>query len=678
MASTQQSASTTPRATAGRTAERQRRRRGLGLTLAVLLLSLPAPARAVIFYQTGVGFRSPEFFIYHGDAFVPDPIDISQFSFGGALCPAPGTPNYLCGRLVSEAGNNGGRLFLRSAARFKRTNADPMFRETAAYADTRITITALTGYVGTPPGAAFYFGLSGIRSATTTNANVLTQAFAVARLDAGTGGGVQCFGDVDCTPDPAQHVVKVSGWDPSQGFRLSLRADVAAVAPFGTPAGWDAEVVADFADTLELLAIQLLDENDDPIPGVTLTALDQNGDPLVTFPNEPPGVTVTPTPTTTPMPTPTGGLGGGPTPTPCANPPCEDCENCIDDDGDLAVDRADTDCPVANAFGGGYGDVAGKSLDKCAKAIRKAGAKLATTRFQQVRACLEAVAECVQIKPGEGACLATAQIKCAKARKALAPAEAKLGAQIEKACTSAKFSSVDLGEPVGLGFEAEAPSCARRGVVNLATVVDITECIRREHACAVERAVGVAVPRARELLALGGWDPTALACLAGGADGNGAGVASEKRKALRKCDGALQKAAAKLVAARTKAIQACAAGVFTCLQTKPGDGGCTAKAGEKCAKRTSAAAALPAKLAEGIVKACGAAPLEPADLLAPEGLGASTIAGSCSTLGIPILATAADVADCVLRSLACRVDQTLLNQTPRLTELLQAAGVGLP
>ena len=45
--------------------------------------------------------------------------------------------------------------------------------------------------------------------------------------------------------------------------------------------------MADFSDTLEIVAIQLLDENDDPIPGVTLTALDQNGDPLLTFPNEP-------------------------------------------------------------------------------------------------------------------------------------------------------------------------------------------------------------------------------------------------------------------------------------------------------------------------------------------------------------------------------------------------------
>ena len=126
----------------------------VAIALAVALGTFPASAGAIIFYQTGVGYRQPEFFIYHGDDLVPKPIDVT---IGG--CPAPGTPNALCGRLISEAGINGGRLFLRSGARFKRTDVDPMFLESAAYADTRITITSMGGYVGSAPMAAFYFGL---------------------------------------------------------------------------------------------------------------------------------------------------------------------------------------------------------------------------------------------------------------------------------------------------------------------------------------------------------------------------------------------------------------------------------------------------------------------------------------------------------------------------------------
>jgi hypothetical protein len=54
----------------------------------------------------------------------------------------------------------------------------------------------------------------------------------------------------------------------------------------------------------------------------------------------------------------------------------EDCGNCVDDDGDGKVDRADPDClPVpADGGGAGVGDPdTGKALDKCAKAIRKIG-----------------------------------------------------------------------------------------------------------------------------------------------------------------------------------------------------------------------------------------------------------------------------------------------------------------
>jgi len=261
--------------------------RRLVLAIAVFgTAALPTSADALIFYEVGAGFRQPELFDFKEDI-VPQKIDFGEFSFGGALCPAPGTPNFLCASVLSEAGNNGGRLFLRSKARIKRTNADPMFGETAAYADTVIEITEMGGYVGTPPKVAFYFGLSGTLQKTTTSGAVTVQAFAQATLQAGTGGGVQCFGEIDCLPSSAPKKLVVTGWTPSQGFRVRLRSDVAAVAPFGTPGGWDAEVVADFADTLEILAIEVLDENDVPIPGVQLTALDGEGKPVVTFPNVP-------------------------------------------------------------------------------------------------------------------------------------------------------------------------------------------------------------------------------------------------------------------------------------------------------------------------------------------------------------------------------------------------------
>src|SRR5436853_5396505 len=58
--------------------------------------------------------------------------------------------------------------------------------------------------------------------------------------------------------------------------------------------------------------------------------------------------------------------------------PAENCENCLDDDGDGAVDRADDDCPApADGARAGLADVAAaKTLDRCHDTLQRAGAKL--------------------------------------------------------------------------------------------------------------------------------------------------------------------------------------------------------------------------------------------------------------------------------------------------------------
>jgi hypothetical protein len=262
----------------------------LVLALACALALVPLPAGAVIFYSVSVGARQPEFFTFMLDRTEPQKIDISEFSYGGSLCPAPGTPDFLCGRLYSEAGNNGGRLFLRSAVSLKRTDADPSVHpEVAGYADTTIWISEMGGWVapGPAPFAAFYFGLSGTLVQSSTSGTAAVGAFARATLQAGSGGGVQCIGQIDCPPQETVYRVLVEDWNPTQGFRLNLRSDAYASAFFNSPGGWDAEAVADFADTLEILAIEVLDEKGVRMPDVVLSALDSNGAPVVTFSNVP-------------------------------------------------------------------------------------------------------------------------------------------------------------------------------------------------------------------------------------------------------------------------------------------------------------------------------------------------------------------------------------------------------
>jgi hypothetical protein len=252
-----------------------------------LLGALVSPARAAILFDAGAGFRQPELFdLNQGNT--PQKVDFGEFSFGGALCPAAGTPNFLCASVLSEATIEGGRLLLRSKARIKRTNAASGNPETAAYADTRIAVTEIGGYAATAPKAAFYFGLSGTLTKTGGAPGVVLQAFSQARLQAGSTNSFQCFGlETSCIPPVDPYRVVVEDWDPTTGFYLMLRSDVAAVATgFPAPSGWDAEVVADFADTMEILSIVVMDENEVPIPGVQLTVLDGEGN-TITFPNVP-------------------------------------------------------------------------------------------------------------------------------------------------------------------------------------------------------------------------------------------------------------------------------------------------------------------------------------------------------------------------------------------------------
>jgi len=356
----------------------------------------------------------------------------------------------------------------------------------------------------------------------------------------------------------------------------------------------------------------------------------------------------------------------------------EDCENCRDDDGDLLVDRADDDCAApANGGGAGLADPdAAKALAKCAAMIGKVGAKIGATTLKQRQACLKAVGDCVQLKPGDAACLAKAEATCAKAEGGLDAAGAKLAGGIVKVCAGPDVAVDDLARAAGIGFAGEAAGCGLRGIANVGTVDEVAACVRAQHACAAERVLGAAVPRARELSLLGGWD--APSCLEPGANGGGNAIVPSKRKALRKCDLTMQKAAAKLLAGRIKAGQTCGSTVFGCLQNKPGDGGCVTKAGASCQKALAALSKLAASFASTIAKSCDTAPLEPADLLATAGLGVSALAETCTAFGVTSLATVADVTSCLGDQVACRADQMLENGTPRLRELLTAAGATLP
>ncbi len=358
-------------------------------------------------------------------------------------------------------------------------------------------------------------------------------------------------------------------------------------------------------------------------------------------------------------------------------PVAESCENCVDDDGDGDVDREDASCaaPSDGALAGIGDSATAKPLDRCSKTLQRAGAKLAWARLTAVASCLKAAATCIQSRPGDANCRTLASVACARELAQLAPVAASLDAALTKSCGVPDVASASLLAPVGLGFAGETEPCGRRGVGPLADIADVAACVQRQHACAIDRIIGVANPRAAELLTFAGRDVAVeLPCLGAGANGGNAGVADSARKAVRRCADAIQRAVQRLVRARMKSLQGCTAPVFACVQLRPNDGACLARARARCSATFENLPGLEAALTSSIGKTCGA--VDPADLTGSDGLGFGGLAARGSALG-GATATAAAVAGCLVRELQCRTNQLVENESPRFKELVAAGGQSL-
>lgn len=345
----------------------------------------------------------------------------------------------------------------------------------------------------------------------------------------------------------------------------------------------------------------------------------------------------------------------------------ETCDNCIDDDGDGAIDRADPDCPPpANGGGVGLGDARGKSALKCQKAITKAGGALVARRMARVQKCFTGILDCVQKKPGDAKCLAKANGTCTKELGRLAGDGGKLAGAITKRCGNVE----DLLGPTGLGYGAEAAVCAARGVGSLGSPGDVANCVRAVHECHADALVGLQAPRATELL---GGAAAQLPCLGGGG-GTGAGVGDAGRgKAVGKCSAAIKKGSAQFVAKMAKALQQCVAVVGSCVQKN--DAACLAKASAKCGGQVGTIGGLESKLGGTIAKGCPSG--VQADMLAATGLDFARLGDTCAAIGANA-GSVADVAACLARYHRCRVDQLVEAESPRLRELLGLAGTSLP
>lgn len=370
--------------------------------------------------------------------------------------------------------------------------------------------------------------------------------------------------------------------------------------------------------------------------------------------------------------------------------PAEICDNCFDDDGDLAVDRSDSDSlcvpPADGALAGLADATARKAAVKCQKTIGKAGAKFFAARVARIEKCVNPVFACIQLKNGDPQCIDKATRNCEKLTSlvALDKDETKLRSAMDKACrdtSGAKIALVDVLADAGLGYEAEqggAPACA----ATFANFGVLATCIVDRHDCSAGRAVTAAIPRAHELLTAV-FAENAFPCIgnASGSDGAGAGLApTAKAKASVKCQLAIEKSGLKLATLSLKTGQKCLDAAATCIQspdTLTRDA-CQQKVSPKCQASIVSLGGPLTKLQAATAKKCTSPDLAEADLEAPAGLAFASAAPRCAELNVTPLTDLSAILTCVGVQHTCEDFQMLERQVPRLRELADFLNIVIP
>jgi len=462
-------------------------------------------------------------------------------------------------------------------------------------------------------------------------------------------------------------------------------------ATIGDAARIRVDVTTDLMLTAHYARLESVPE-ETPTPTFTVTPApetptpERTPSPTETFtptPSETPTPTATPTQTPTRTPTPTETPTEGETPTATPTPEPEICDDCLDNDLNSLTDRSDDQCAApADGLGAGLSESAAKAAVKCQGALHKEGGKFADQYQKRLQKCLVKVTACLQTKPGDQGCLLKAEQTCVKQAGGMANDRAKLVGKIVDKCGPGKLTPADLTELNGLGYHAEVEACALEGQPSLSSASDIANCLASQHSCRAEEMVGQQAPRAAAFLAAVDRDPrTEFPCLPVGNLGlesldlpQGAG------KQAVSCHKGIAKAGPKFVSTWLKGYRKCASALFKCLQQKPGDTTCVAKAKAKCHKgvgKVNAGAGATATLTDKIRKACDPEKLAFRDILSDNGLGFGVQAPQCAALGVPELRSLVDLVDCMDRQHRCRATQLLAAEVPRLRELLAIGGVEL-
>jgi hypothetical protein len=145
---------------------------------------------------------------------------------------------------------------------------------------------------------------------------------------------------------------------------------------------------------------------------------------------------------------------------------------------------------LADEAGGVTDPAMAKDIAQCLKIAGKATTKLATTVYESLAKCHEAVLACVEQRPGDTKCLAKAGKACSGLLARIAAGRAASEAAVVDTCTDATVAA--------LASECEAIGGTSDSVTAYAT------CLARSAACNAADAVALAAPRSAATFALAG------------------------------------------------------------------------------------------------------------------------------------------------------------------------------
>lgn len=334
---------------------------------------------------------------------------------------------------------------------------------------------------------------------------------------------------------------------------------------------------------------------------------------------------------------------------------------------------APTPTPTATAAVPGLADpVAAKAAVKCQAAVAKARSAAQAARTKTLAACGGKLAACVQTKPGDAGCLAKGTAFCAKEKGKLVGADQKLAGAIGKACGG--LATGDLLGAAGVGAAGASVACAGLGATSVTDLASFVACQLDAMACTAADVAEGQQPRLLQLLTLAGSDLNDSPCLDLGTGTGGDVGDAQLGKTVDACRAAIAKAGQTFVASRVKGLNGCAAAATICVQTKPADTGCLAKAGATCTKLFATRAADAGKLHDAIAAKCGGVAFP--TLAAASGLDLAGLGTRCAALGIASVDTLAHYGDCLERIAVCATDGATVVAVPRIAELLH--GVGQP